>query len=75
MRQRLMRCGREPTGHYLVARNGLIVGGWKQTLDRKAAVAQVISLVKLKPRERAALKVAVQAYGLFVGLPITVEMT
>jgi hypothetical protein len=64
-----------PLDAHLVARNGLIVGGWKRTLDRKAAVAQVISLVKLKPRERAALKVAVQAYGVFVRLPITVEIT
>jgi hypothetical protein len=64
-----------PLDAHLVARNGLIVGGWKRTLDRKAAVAQVISLVKLKARERAALKVAVQGYGVFVGLPITVEIT
>ncbi len=63
-----------PLDAHLVARNGLIVGGWKRTLDRKAAVAQVISLVKLKPRERAALKVAVQAYGVFVCLPISVEI-
>jgi hypothetical protein len=64
-----------PLDAHLVARNGLIVGGWKRTLNRRAAVAQVISLVKLKPRERAALQVAVQAYGAFVGLPTTVEFT
>ena len=64
-----------PLDAHLVARNGLIIGGWKRTLDRKAAVAQVISLVKLKPRERAALKFAVQEYGVFLGLPISVEIT
>jgi hypothetical protein len=63
-----------PLDAHLVARNGLIVGGWKRTLDRQAAVAEVISLVTLKPRDRAALKVAAQAYGVFVGLPISVHI-
>jgi hypothetical protein len=64
-----------PLDAHLVARNGLIVGGWKRTLDRNTVKAKVISLVTLKPRERSALKAAVQAYGAFVGLAITVEVT
>jgi hypothetical protein len=64
-----------PLDAHLVARNGLIIGGWKRTLDRKGAVAQVTLLVKLEPRERAALKLAVQAYGVFVGRPITVDIS
>ncbi len=60
-----------PLDVHLVARDGLIVGGWRRTLEKSSAVVTVDLLVTLRRREMTALRRAADDYGRFLGLPFT----
>ena len=59
-----------PLAVHLVARNGLVVGGWRRTLGKGAAVVQVDLLIALRRRETTALRRAAEEYGEFLGVPV-----
>lgn len=58
--------GNAQTTH-LVVRNGLVVGGWRRTLDGDHVTVQVRLHTPLKPGETRALRRAAEAYGSFLG--------
>lgn len=55
---------------HLVVRNGLVVGGWRRTLEKKRVVVKLTLPVVLNPSEQAALEAAAESYGRFLGLPV-----
>ena len=59
-----------PLNVHLVMRNGLIVGGWRRTLEKGRCVVKVDMLMELRPAEQAALEQAAADYGTFLGLPV-----
>jgi hypothetical protein len=63
----------EPPGTHLVARDGLVVGGWRRTLARASAAVTVDLLVAPRRAERAALARAADAYGRFLGVPVSLD--
>ena len=62
-----------PLDVHLVARDGLIVGGWRRTLEKSSAVVNIDLLVALRRREMTALRRAADDYGRFLGLPVALE--
>jgi len=60
-----------PLGAHLVARDGLVVGGWRRTLETTPAVVSANLLVALRKPEQAALRRAADDYGRFLGVPVT----
>lgn len=58
---------------HLVVLNGLVVGGWRRTVERKRVVVRLNLLVGLDRRQRAALAGAAEDDGRFLGLPVVVE--
>lgn len=58
---------------HLVALNGLVVGGWRRTVQASRVAVRLDLLVAFGEAERAALERAVAAYGRFMGLPVVVE--
>ena len=60
------------TAHQVV-RDGLVVGGWRRRVQQRQATVTAEVLVPLDAAERAALAGAAEAYGRFLGLPVTVE--
>ena len=58
---------------HAIVRDGLLIGGWRRTVNQREALVRPDLLVELSPAERAALEAAADAYGAFVGLPGRVE--
>jgi hypothetical protein len=58
-------------GHIIVV-DGLVVGGWRRTLDRRGLTIETDLLVPLSPAETDAVRVAAEDYGRFFGLPVAV---
>ena len=56
-------------GPHAVTVDGLVVGGWRRSLAKGAAVVEATLLVALSDAERARLEEAVGRYGAFLGLP------
>jgi hypothetical protein len=54
---------------HLVVRNGLVVGGWRRTVEKQRVVVTPTLLVALSDAERAAMEAEAEAYGRFLGLP------
>jgi hypothetical protein len=53
--------------------DGRIVGTWKRTLKRGAVVARLSRFAELSAAQHEALSAAVERYGAFLGLPVSVE--
>ena len=62
-----------PLDVHLVARDGLVVGGWRRSLEKDSAAVNVDLLIPLRRPERAALRRAADDYGRFVGVPVTLK--
>ena len=58
---------------HLVVRDGLVVGGWRRTVEKRNVTVTTDLLAPLDEAERAALEAAANAYGRFLGLPVRVE--
>jgi hypothetical protein len=63
----------EPLGVHLVARDGLVVGGWRRTIEKGSVVVSATLLTTLRRAERAALRRAAEDYGRFLGRPVTLK--
>ena len=61
-----------PLAVHLVARNGLVVGGWRRMLAKGAAVVQLDLLIALRRRETTALRRAAEEYGRYLGATVRV---
>jgi hypothetical protein len=59
-------------GH-VVVRAGLVVGGWRRSVDGGAASVSADLLVELDGAERAGLEAAAAAFGAFLGRPVTLS--
>jgi hypothetical protein len=57
---------------HLVVIDGLVAGGWRRTVKKHEATITTSLLRPLGSAEQAALQVAVEEYGRFLGLPVTV---
>ena len=62
-----------PLDVHLVARDGLVVGGWRRTLENHSVVVSIDLLLALRRPEMTALRGAAEDYGRFLGLPVTLE--
>ena len=64
-----------PLDVHLVMRNGLIVGGWRRTLEKRRCVVKVDMLIEPRPDEQAALGQAAADYATFLGLPVELALS
>ena len=62
-------------GAHLVARDGLVVGGWQRSAGKGSVGVRTDMLIPLRPPERMALRRAAEAYGRFMGLPAELHGT
>ena len=65
--------GNGSTPHQVV-RNGLVVGGWRRTLYSDHMEVRVTLRAPFSAAERAALDVEAEAYGTFLGLPVSLDV-
>jgi hypothetical protein len=56
---------------HLITLNGVVVGGWRRTLEKKAVTIRTNLFVPLDQTENAALQSAAEDYGRFLELPVT----
>ena len=63
-----------PLDAHLVARDGLVVGGWRRTLEKSSAEVRAELLIALRRSERTALRRAADEYGRFLGAPVTLTV-
>lgn len=68
----LRNWGNALTSH-MVARNGLVVGGWRRSIEDDRVAIQLNLLAPLKPAEQRALDRAVADYGKFMGRQAVIE--
>lgn len=57
--------------NHIIVLDGQVIGGWKRTLQKNAATIEARLLIPLDDAEHAALSRAADAYGRFIGLPVT----
>jgi hypothetical protein len=62
-----------PLDAHLVTRAGLVVGGWRRTLEKGVVVVKADLLVVLRHKEQAALEQAAEGYGRFIRLPVVLR--
>ena len=62
-----------PLAVHLVARDGLVVGGWRRTVEKGTAVVSVDLVETLRRPERTALRRAADDYGRFLGAPVALR--
>lgn len=72
-REALRTRGTEPLAVHLIARDGLVIGGWRRTFERSQAVVTTQLLTPLKPRETKALEQAAVEFGRFLEMPVKVK--
>ncbi len=58
---------------HVIVRDGLLIGGWRRSVDKREAVVRPDLLVELRGEDRAALGRAVEAYGRFLGVAARLE--
>ncbi|MCI0398089.1 MAG: winged helix DNA-binding domain-containing protein [Chloroflexi bacterium] len=56
---------------HIIVRNGLVIGGWQRTLQKNEVIVKPKLLIPLNTTGQTALKAAAEAYGRFLGLPVT----
>jgi hypothetical protein len=64
--------GNALTAH-IVVRNGLVVGGWRRTVEAERIAARFDVRIPFKRTETAALKRALGDYARFMGKPVEIE--
>jgi hypothetical protein len=64
--------GNALTAH-LVSLNGLVLGGWRRTVEGAEIVVRMDLPIPLSNPERAGVKRELQRYGEFLGLPVTLH--
>jgi hypothetical protein len=64
--------GNALTAHLVVV-NGLVVGGWRRTIDPKQVIVRLTLPIPLRKSELAALERAALVYGEFLGLPVVIS--
>jgi winged helix DNA-binding protein len=57
---------------HIIIINGQIVGGWRRTLKKDAAIIELNLITKLTKAENQAMMVAIEQYGKFLGLLVEV---
>jgi predicted enzyme related to lactoylglutathione lyase len=57
----------------VVVRNGLVIGGWRRTLDRKRVSIETQLLLDLDGPGRIALEEAARRFGRFLGMPVSLD--
>jgi hypothetical protein len=70
-REAMRTRGTRPLAVHLIARDGLVVGGWRRTIERTNATVTTQLLVSLSAQEKKALRAATEDYGRFLHLPVT----
>jgi len=70
-REAMRTRGTAPLAVHLIARDGLVVGGWRRTIERINATVTTQLLVTLSAREKKAMREAAADYGRFLNLPVT----
>ncbi len=60
-----------PLMAHIITLDGSVVGGWRRTVEKKTVRIETTLLVPLDEAERAALHTAADAYGRFMGMPIS----
>jgi hypothetical protein len=64
--------GNALTAHLIVV-NGLVVGGWRRSVQPQQVVLQLALPIPLRKTEVTALKRAAEAFGKFLGLPVVIK--
>ena len=62
-------------GVHIVVRDGLVVGGWRRSIGRDRATADVTLLMPFTSAERSALEDAAEAWAQFLGLGCELRIT
>jgi hypothetical protein len=57
----------------IVVLDGMVVGGWRRTIDRRRVTITTDLLVPFGASERRALDSAAADFGRFLGLPVTLD--
>jgi hypothetical protein len=60
-------------GPHHVVINGLVVGGWRRSLQKSGMAVQANLVVDLTVAERMALSRTAERYGRFLGLPVALR--
>jgi hypothetical protein len=60
---------------YIVVKNGLLIGGWKRRIDKGKVTVEVSLPISLDSDGLAALKVASEQYGAFLGKPVVLKVS
>jgi hypothetical protein len=71
-REAMRSRGSQPLAVHLIARDGLVVGGWRRTIALTHATVTAQLLVSLSAQEKNVLKAAAEDYGRFLNLPVKV---
>ena len=58
---------------HVIARDGLLVGGWRREVEGRTVVVEIDLLVELDAVDRSSLEVTAAEYGRFIGSPVRVE--
>ena len=74
-REAMRTRGTERLAVHLITRDGLVVGGWRRTIERTSATVTTQLLVSLSAREKAAMTAAADEYGHFLNLPVKLATT
>jgi hypothetical protein len=56
----------------IVTLDGLVIGGWRRTVEAREVVIETDLLVQFDPAERKSLEAAADRYGQFLGLPVSI---
>jgi hypothetical protein len=56
---------------HIITSNGVVVGGWRRTIEKKSVTIRARLIVPLSDAEKTALQSAADDYGRFLGLPVT----
>ncbi len=57
----------------VIVRDGRVIGGWRRTVKAREILIETNLVATLDGAERAALIAAADAYGRFMGLPVTMQ--
>jgi hypothetical protein len=59
---------------HIVVRDGFVVGGWRRAVARDRVTITVTLMIALTPPELDALQAAAEGFGVFLGLPVDVQV-
>jgi hypothetical protein len=61
--------------NHIVVLDGIVVGGWRRTQDKRGVAVTLTLLKKFGPKQKRALARALRHYGTFLATPVTVAET